>query len=274
MNLESLDAVRDVEGFRSFVYAHASENPRSYPWRETCDPWEILVSEVMLQQTQTKRVASRFASFTARYPIPLALAESSVEELLGLWKGLGYNRRGLNLKRCAERIVSDHEGRVPNDQEALEALPGIGPYTASAVRAFAFSEPVVLIETNIRRLFLYVFFKDREDVHDREILIRIEEALDRSDPKAWYAALMDLGSDLARHVENPNRKSRHYTKQSRFEGSDRQIRGRILDVLLTGTKDESELTALPFERTRITAQLEALEREGFITPHEGVWRLR
>ena len=274
MNLEGLDSIRDVGSFRSFVYAYASQNPRSYPWRETSDPWEILVSEVMLQQTQTGRVASKFPSFIARFPIPLALADSSVEELLGFWKGLGYNRRGLNLKRCAERIVGYHGGRVPSDQQALEALPGIGPYTASAIRAFAFSEPVVLIETNIRRLFLYVFFKGRDDVHDREVLVRIEETLDRDDPKAWYSALMDLGSDLSRYVENPNRRSRHYTKQSRFEGSNRQIRGRILEALLTGPKERREIDALPFDRKRIAAQLEALGREGFIEEQDGVWKLR
>ena len=273
-DLERLDAIGDVEGLRSFVWEYASRNPRSYPWRSTSDPWEILVSEVMLQQTRTSRVESKYSSFLSRYPVPLALAESSVEELLGLWKGLGYNRRGLNLKRCAEAIVESHTGRVPNDQKALEALPGIGPYTASAVRAFAFSEPVVLIETNIRRLFLYLFFKDREDVDDREILVFIERALDGSDPKAWYAALMDLGSDLSRWVENPNRKSRHYARQARFEGSNRQIRGLILKMLLAGPKERAEFTSLPFEKARIETQLEALEREGFLEERGALYKLR
>jgi A/G-specific adenine glycosylase len=272
--LERLDRIEDIASLRLFVTEYAARHPRSYPWRETSDPWEILISEFMLQQTQTSRVVSKYASFLSRYPIPLALAESSLEELLGLWKGLGYNRRALNLKRCAQLIVDRHDGRVPNVQAALEALPGIGPYTASAIRVFAFSEPVVLIETNIRRLFLYVFFKNREDVHDRDILIIIERALDRSDPKAWYASLMDLGSDLAQWVENPNRMSKHYAKQARFEGSNRQIRGLILKLLLERPHMSDEFESLPFEAPRIIEQIRALEREGFIERIDESWRLR
>jgi A/G-specific adenine glycosylase len=272
--LARLSAHPDIDAFRSIVWEFAARNPKEYPWRTTSDPWEILVSEVMLQQTQTSRVVNKYRTFLARYPHPGALADSSIEELLGLWKGLGYNRRGLNLKRCAESIVTEHGGRVPNDQDALEALPGIGAYTASAVRAFAFNEPVVLIETNIRRLFLYTFFLDREQVNDREVLEVIAHALDASDPKGWYAALMDLGSALKSWVPNPNRKSTHYAKQARFEGSNRQIRGRILGMLLSGPSTMDELESLPFENTRIEEQVGALEREGFLIEDAGRYRLR
>lgn len=274
MNLKDLDTVSDIESLRSFVWNFYAEHERTYPWRETHDPWEILVSEVMLQQTQTDRVVPKYRSFIDRYPVPLALAQSSVEEMLRYWKGLGYNRRGLNLLRCAQGLVEHHDGRVPNDQAALEALPGIGSYTASAVRIFAFAEPVVLIETNIRRLFIYVFFKNRTDIADREIIAYIEQAIDRSDPRSWYYALMDVGSELKRHVVNPNRRSKQYTKQSRFEGSNRQIRGRILDSLLSGPKQFEDLLGLGFETARIEEQLKALESEGFLVSHEGSFRLR
>ena len=273
MNLERLDAVRDVESFRSFVWDYASEHRRSYPWRETHDPWEVLVSEVMLQQTQTDRVVSKYRVFLDRYPVPRALAESSVEELLGYWKGLGYNRRGLNLLRCARMIVDEHGGRVPRDEASLLALPGVGSYTARAVLAFAFAEPVVLIETNIRRLFIHVFFKDDVAVDDRDIIPLIEEALDRSDPREWYYALMDVGSELKRHVANPNRKSKQYARQSRFEGSNRQIRGAILGLLLSGARDSDAVFALNFENERIASQLEALEAEGFLVREDDCVRL-
>lgn len=262
--LEALSKDPSIEGLRALVWDHYAARARSFPWRETRDPWLVLVSEVMLQQTQTDRIAKRYPGFIEHYPTPEALASASVEELLGDWKGLGYNRRGLNLKRAAQMIVDRHGGEVPQEDDALRSLPGVGPYTAAAVRAFAFGEPVVLIETNIRRLFLYVFFAGEDEVPDRPVLERIREALDESDPHAWYYALMDLGSAMRTWVPNPNRKSKHYAVQSRFEGSDRQIRGRIIEAMLSGARTLDELYALDFDNRRISAQVEALEREGFL----------
>lgn len=271
---ERQDPIEQREAFQALVLRFYAERGRDYPWRRTRDPWAILVSEVMLQQTQTDRVVPKYEAFLDRFPVPEALADSSVEELLSLWKGLGYNRRALALKRAAEAIVRDDDGIVPRGEDALRALSGVGPYTAAAVRAFAFGEPVVLIETNIRRLYLYVFFTGRTEVPDREIMPLIAETLDRSDPRRWYYALMDLGAGLAKAVPNPSRRSRHYTKQSRFEGSDRQIRGRILDELLKGPRTRLELLELPFEDSRIDAQLRALVDEGFCEERSGRYLLK
>jgi len=236
------------------------------PWRETRDPYRIFISEVMLQQTQVDRVRAKYEEFLAAFPDLAALAAAPLDRVLAAWQGLGYNRRAVALHRSARILQQRHRGLLPDDTAALDALPGIGAATAASIRAFAFDAPVVFIETNIRRVFIHEFFPAREEVADAELLPLVAAALDKRSPREWYYALMDYGAALARRVPNPNRRSRSYARQSRFEGSDRQVRGAILRALVGG----GALTAAAigkaagFESERVLRLLGDLEREGFV----------
>lgn len=215
---------------------------RDFPWRNTTDPYHILVSEVMLQQTQVSRVLVKYPIFISQFPNFKELATASIKDILLAWQGMGYNRRALYLKKIAEIVVKKYEGKLPDDPAVLDTFPGIGEATAASIVAFAFNKPVVFIETNIRRVFLHLFFEDRKSkVDDREIFPLVEQTLDHKNPREWYWALMDYGAHLGKTVDNPNKKSKHYTVQSRFEGSDRQVRGEVLRILLKKSQTEKEI---------------------------------
>jgi len=226
---------RTIRAFRRTIGDFYRTHGRAMPWRETADPYCIIVSEIMLQQTQVERVRDKYLAFMKAFPDFRTLAATPLQEVLSLWQGLGYNRRAIALKHIAETVVESYDGKAPASVERLRMLPGIGHATASSIAAFAFNMPTVFIETNIRRVFLHRFFEDREGVHDDELLPIIAATLDRKNPRRWYYALMDYGADLKRRVPNPNRKSRHYARQSRFEGSTRQKRGQVLKFILAHT---------------------------------------
>jgi len=259
-------AAAKIRAFRAKVRAHYRSHARSMPWRETRDPYRILVSEVMLQQTQVDRVRVKYAEFLAAFPDLNALACASFARVLAAWQGLGYNRRAVALHRCARILEREHRGLLPNDTAALVELPGIGAATANSIRAFAFDAPVVFIETNIRRVFIHEFFPGREAVADAELLPLVAAALDGRSPREWYYALMDYGAALARQVPNPNRRSRTYSRQSRFEGSDRQVRGAILRALVGGLAltRSGIVRAAGGDGERVLRLLGDLEREGFV----------
>lgn len=259
--------------FQETIYGHYRENRRVLPWRKTRNPYRILVSEVMLQQTQVGRVREKYRQFVKAFPDFASLAKAPLREVLGLWQGMGYNRRAAALKKAACAIVAEFGGKLPSSPEELVKLPGIGRYSASAIAAFAFNMPTVFVETNIRRVFLHFFFRDREKVGDPEILPLVEKTLDRSDPREWYYALMDYGAMLRKEGVNPNRKSAHYKKQSPFRGSDRQIRGMILKLLverpgLSGAEVTKELTLAP---QRAKRGLAALKAEGLISRKDRIF---
>ena len=249
----------------------------------------------MLQQTQTARVLGHFDPFVARFGDVRALAAADRGAVLALWSGLGYNRRAVALHRSAALIADRFGGTVPSGAEDLRALPGVGASTAGAVQAFGFGLPAVFVETNIRRAALHDLFPGRESVSDRDLLPVLERALDRADPRTWYWALMDYGAALARsgstplpnptlpnpnrpnpNRPNPNRRSAHYTRQSRFDGSNRQQRGLILRVLTErGPLALEELNALigatgDPELERARRNLEAMTAEGFLDTTEGI----
>ena len=257
---------REREEFRRFVRDYYQKHGRKFPWRETRDPFAILVSEFMLQQTQVGRVEERFPGFVARFPDAATLARAPLREVLAAWQGLGYNRRAVALHRAAVLLAERYGGSVPNDRDALLSLPGVGPSTASGVLAFAFNQPVAFVETNIRRVFLHHFFPGRNRVPDREILPLVEATLDRDHPREWYWALMDLGSGLRRLPENPNRRSPAHRPQSPFHGSDRQFRGRLLRALLReGALDAGEAAEITgCAPARLARILSKMEREGFL----------
>ena len=320
--------------FRKIIYDYYRANARDLPWRKTRDPYRIFVSELMLQQTQVESVIPKYERFIVAFPDFGALARAPLRKILALWKGLGYNRRALYLKRAAEIIACDYNGMLPRDVEELAKLPGIGQATASAIAAFAFNKPVVFIETNIRRVFIHHFFnygfdnsfagtgrssrpardadtilsaqkfplsaenqafcvcencrqknhrnhtydyqffslehddyrcrqgnhpwpqreidaceicrtKHRQQslISDAEIFPLVEKMLDRKNPRRWYNALMDYGAMFGKQFPNPNRRSKHYVKQKPFEGSDREIRGKILEALLAKSQTEAALIA-------------------------------
>lgn len=256
------------EIIRSFYLAHG----RDLPWRRTRDPYHILVSELMLQQTQVSRVLRYYPVFLERFPDIATLAAAGLPDVLAAWQGLGYNRRAKALLTCARIILTEYDGAIPGDEALLRKLPGIGNATAGAILAFAFNRPAVFIETNIRRVFIRFFFAGRTGVKDSEIMPLIETTVDPEKPRDWYYALMDAGSWLGRSGENANRRSGAYARQSAFGGSDRQVRGEILRQLLKAGRVRDE--DLPFlcgtepQRTRRIVDL--LVTEGFIV-RDGPW---
>jgi len=239
---------------------YKEEGRHTLPWRKTKNPYRIVVSEIMLQQTQVDRVIPKYQSFLKKFPTVQSLADASLGEVLRMWQGLGYNRRAKMLHQCAKEVCKKHKGIFPKDFDELKKLSGAGPYTAGAVMAFAYNNPTAVIETNIRTVYLHHFFKGKENISDTEIMKYVKRTLDIENPREWYWALMDYGAILKKKHGNANTRSQHYTKQSRFKGSDREVRGAILRAL-AGSKKISEL---PFPKDRIDVQCEKLLKEGMI----------
>jgi A/G-specific adenine glycosylase len=216
----------------------------------------------MLQQTQVHRVVPKFLEFISLFPDFPALAKAPLSEVLIAWQGLGYNRRAKYLHELAKAVVT--RGGLPDTQDELVKLPGIGKNTSGAILAYAFDQPVVYIETNIRTVYLHHFFADRFDVDDKELLPIIERTLDRDEPRAWYSALMDYGTFLKKQGLGRLDASKHYKKQSKFEGSVRQMRGAILRALADSPMGHDELLTLVYGDTRVEAVIARLQTEKLI----------
>jgi A/G-specific adenine glycosylase len=253
--------------FWKIILSHYERERRDLAWRFTTDPYPILVSEIMLQQTQVERVRRKYPEFLAAFPTCADLAKAPLQRVLAVWQGMGYNRRAIALQACAKIVVNEYSGNLPSDVDILATLPGIGRATACSIAAFAFNLPVVFIETNIRRVFIFFFFDGKDGVSDREIIPLVERALYRKNPRIWYWALMDYGSTLKKTIANPNRRSAHYTKQSKFEGSDREIRGMLLKKLLSATAfdEDALIRQIGAEPARVKRIIGRLIDEGFIT---------
>ena len=243
--------------FKSKIRDFARSHKRDLPWRTPTlkpdsqgylDLYLVLVSEVMLQQTQVARVMRKFSEFISVFPQLADLARADLVDVLKVWQGLGYNRRGkflwesaqILLKLLMEPSAINKKGAVPAPLsdivtvQQLDDLPGIGPATAASIYCFAFNRPVIFIETNVRKVFIHHFFSDSDSIDDAELVPLIQDTLDYENPREWYYAIMDYGSYLSTVVDNPNTKSKQYSKQSRFTGSDRQIRGKLLREFLSG----------------------------------------
>jgi A/G-specific adenine glycosylase len=264
-----------IAEFQQYIWQFYADNGRVFAWRNNQNPYHIFISEVMLQQTQTHRVEKKFQEWIVAFPTFYDLAAASTRELLSVWQGLGYNRRALYVQQSAQRVVAEFGGQLPTDPAVLVTFPGIGKATAASICAFAFNVPTVFIETNIRSVFIDSFFRDQESVHDSEIMPLIAATVDHNNPREWYYALMDYGVFLKKHKVNPSKKSAHYAVQSRFEGSDRQIRGEILRLL---TKKETltvqELVVLTQkDPIRVEKIIKKLHQEGFLAEHNGLVRL-
>lgn len=241
---------------------------RDLPWRRTTDPYALLVSEVMLQQTQVGRVIPKYHAFLRRFPTVKKLADAPLSAVLTVWSGLGYNRRAKYLHEAAGQLAAKKRWTYDD----LVACKGIGPNTAAAIVVYADNRPLVFVETNIRTVFIHHFFADQFIVSDKELLPLIGQTLDAKDPRRWYWALMDYGTHLKTTAGNAARRSRHYAKQSVFEGSRRQIRGQILRLLTQSPRSRRELVQMVID-DRLSDVLKDLSREGFIHRTGSTYRL-
>lgn len=261
--------------FVKCIMDHYRAHKREMPWRDNPEPYHVLVSEMMLQQTQVDRVRSSYDMFIKRFATVESLARASFEDVISCWQGLGYNRRAVWIASIARTVVSDYGGVIPDDPAVLESFKGIGRNTAASIAAFAFNKPVVFIETNIRTVYIYFFFQGKTGIEDKDILPLVERTLDVSSPREWYYALMDYGVMLKKREKNPSRTSAHYKKQSPFKGSSRELRGSILKQLIARSGQlASELAAAVGSETDITASLSVLCRDGLIAEENGRYRIR
>jgi A/G-specific adenine glycosylase len=262
------------------LLAWFEEHRRDLPWRATRDPWAVLVSEVMLQQTQAPRVIPKWHAFLERFPDPATCAAAPAGAVIEAWAGLGYNRRGLALHRCAQAVVAEHGGRLPDDLPGLVALPGIGPYTARAVLAFAHEQDVAVLDTHVARLVARQAgrrFTPKEAQAAADVLVPVGEGW------AWNQAVLDLGAMVCRsrsprcdacpvsstcawRGEGPDPavgSAGVSTPQSRFEGSDRQGRGRLVDALRLGpVRDLATATGWPDDPDRAARVAATLVADG------------
>ncbi len=256
---------KKIKQFREVIYSYYQTHGRQFPWRNTDNPYAILVSEIMLQQTQASRVLVKYEEFLHAFPTWKSLAHASLQNILKVWQGMGYNRRALALREIARRIQNDHKGQLPNNPTVLMKFPSIGPHTAGSICAFAFNRGTLFIETNIRTVFIHYFFQNITNIHDRELLPYIEATLDTKQPRIWYNALMDYGAYLKKEHKNPSRQSFHHVKQSAFANSDRQLRGQIIKQLTSSAYTRKQLiNILNCDEHRITKLVTDLTNEGIL----------
>lgn len=224
----------NIAEVKKIIKKFARSHTRSFPWRETSDPYHILVSELMLQQTQTVRVVPKYKTFLDVFPTLDILARAPLSRVLSLWQGLGYNRRARFLHEAAKVMVLNG---VPKTIEAFEKLPGIGHYTARAVCAFAYNTYSLFFETNIRTVLIHHFFEGQDKVSDKELLPYLEALVHKKKSRFWYTALMDYGAYLKTVQKSTgHRKSAVYKKQPPLKGSVREVRGFILSFLTESKK--------------------------------------
>jgi len=251
----------ETDEFQRYIRQQGEELFRDMPWRRDTQPYHVLVSELMLQQTQVDRVIPKFEAFIAALPNEQTLAAASLADVLRLWQGLGYNRRAKFLHEAAKQIVE--LGEFPHDEAGLTALPGVGKNTAGAIMTYAFNQPALFIETNVRAVYIHHFFDDHDLVDDRDIRQQLERTLDRENSREFYWALMDYGSVLKKQGIKPGR-SRHYKKQSPLRGSIREVRGQIVAVLVQGDFDEQHLQAQVAADGRFATALAGLIKDGLV----------
>lgn len=265
-----------ISAFRSTIHENYRLYGRSFPWRKTHDPYAILVSEMMLQQTQTLRVLPKYEAWLVLFPDAASLASAPLSDVLAAWNGLGYNSRAKYLQNACREVCGKYNGIFPGTKDGLDSLPGVGPYTAGAVSAFAYNNPEVFIETNIRSVFIFFFFNGTEEkIPDQLLLPLVEQTLDRNNPREWYYALMDYGAELKKRVKNPSRKSAQYAKQSKFEGSLRQARGAILRQLTEkGFVTLAEIAeAEHIDLYRLEKAAQKLTSENLVCEKKGIYRI-
>lgn len=254
-----------IPDFKHEIYSFYKSNRRDFPWRNTRDPYQIMVSELMLQQTQTHRVLPKYLAFLYEFPDVQTLASAPLSAVLISWSGLGYNRRAKFLHQAAIELHKNYADTFPENINELQKLPGIGSYTARAIATFAFNQPHVFLETNIRTVFIHFFLKDREKVTDKEILALVAQTVDHESPRDWYYALMDYGNYLKSQKISYFEKQKNYTKQSKFKGSERFVRGYILKQLVkNGSLNADEIILTGYTKEQIDNIIKQLHNENLI----------
>lgn len=252
----------ETDEFQRMLRQRGEELYRDMPWRTDTRPYYVLVSELMLQQTQVDRVVPKFLAFIAAFPNEKSLAAASLADVLQLWQGLGYNRRAKFLHEAAKRVAE--AGEFPQDESGLTALPGVGKNTAGAILAYAFNQPSLFIETNVRAVYIHHYFHDHDTVADTAIRDALEQTIDHDHPREFYWALMDYGSWLKKQGIKPSR-SLHYKKQSPLKGSVREVRGQIIAILTEGEMSEDQLRERVVADERFVTALDGLIGDGLVS---------
>lgn len=270
--------MQDVQDTVKVVWDFYKTNGRhDMPWRQpesngSFNPYFILVSELMLQQTQVQRVIPKYHQFLARFPTVGDLAAASLAEVLSHWSGLGYNRRAKFLWQAAGIITERFNGLFPHEYADILTLPGVGPNTAAAIMTYAYDAPVTFLETNIRSVFIHHCFAASDVVTDAELkpivdtalLVAIGDDVAGHSPRTWHWALMDYGTYVKQTFGNASARSKSYAKQSRFEGSRRQLRGQVLRILASGPLLQKQLMHIITD-DRLESVLQDLQTEGLVT---------
>lgn len=253
----------DQEEFKALVLQKGRELYREMPWRQDTQPYYVMVSEIMLQQTQVHRVVPKFEAFLRAFPGVETLATSPLADVLRLWSGLGYNRRAKYLHDAAKQIVL--RGGFPKTAKELQLLPGVGKNTAGAIMVYSYNMPSIFIETNIRTVYLHHFFPDGEKVDDRQIEQLLEQTIDSEHPREFYWALMDYGTWLKSQGVGRIQQSKHYKKQPPLKGSVREVRGAIIKQLTGADMTEAELRERLVADERFASALSGLMRDGLVS---------
>ena len=260
--------------FVSCIYNFFDSNYRNLPWRNTSNAYYVLVSEIMLQQTQVSRVIDKYKEFIKIFPTVHALADADLYDVLSAWQGLGYNRRAKYLWECAQAIVFQYNGLIPHDIMELQKLPGLGKATAASVAIFAYNIPALYIETNVRTVYIYSFLYDTAKVSDSAIASLLQHTMDRLNPRKFYNALMDCGTFIKQHY-NASRHSEQYTIQSAFNSSLRKVRGQIIRYLVDKKKAHKDelVVYLDCDRDKIEKALHSLCKEKLVCEDNNIYTI-
>lgn len=263
-----------VIGFQKKIFTWWQKNKRDLPWRHTHDPYNIFVSEVMLQQTQVFRVVPKYRELVERYPTVTDLSRASIADVLRAWKGLGHNRRAVYLKKTAETVTRHYDGKFPTEEQSLRALPGVGSYTAAAIQVFAYKQDVAMVDTNIRKIITHFFFND---IPQKELIIldTARQLVPQGKSWQWHQALMDYGAIERSKLNCPERSRRTSVP---FKQSDRYFRGKILDDLretqysiCSIQSNYHTVYALTF--LKVSTLLDGLIKDGLIEVTRGIVHL-
>ena len=251
----------NVTQFQQLIWQKGKQLYRPMPWRERPTFYYVLVSEIMLQQTQVGRVLAKFTEFTRTFPTIDSLAATDLPRVLAVWQGLGYNRRAKYLHQAAQAVAASGASHT---QAELMKLPGVGANTAAAILNYVYEIPTSFVETNIRTVYFHHFFANETRVSDRDVLVKVTETIDTARPREWFWALMDYGAELKRQGYGRLSQSKHYVKQPPLDGSMRQMRGEIIRRYTHGqsvVQIARELSSDP----RFAAALRSIQNDGLIS---------
>ena len=256
--------------FRELVWGTTHRLYRDMPWRQEPTFYHVLVSELMLQQTQVSRVLVKYAEFMREFPTLQSLAAASLADVLRIWSGLGYNRRAKFLHDAARYVIAHDE---PKTTSELVRLPGVGKNTAGAIMNYVHGVATPFVETNIRTVYFQHFFPGANSVSDAELMILVADTMDSEHPREWFWALMDYGSFLKAQGQGALDVSKHYKKQSPLRGSAREVRGQIIRVLTSHALSIKDLRTQVDADDRFKPALEALQRDGLVICKNGRYQL-